>query len=129
MLSRESSNPLVPTRDITGNPGSISVHMPPLATRLLGEAEYEAEHAYDLDLRHSLLHLALAGFEKDPIFFATVFARSTAERSLLLCSVLKVDTAPGAPRDKTPFPALVVAERAGSMSVGARYALELGQRF
>ena len=29
--------------------------------------EYEAEHAYDLDSWHPLVHLALAGFEKDPI--------------------------------------------------------------
>jgi hypothetical protein len=29
--------------------------------------EYEAEHAYDLDPWHPLVHLALAGFEKDPI--------------------------------------------------------------
>jgi hypothetical protein len=28
---------------------------------------YEAEHAYDLDPWHSLVHLALAAFEKDPI--------------------------------------------------------------
>jgi hypothetical protein len=29
--------------------------------------EYEARHAYDLDPWHPLIHLALAGFEKDPI--------------------------------------------------------------
>ena len=29
--------------------------------------EYEAEHAYDLDPWHPLVHLALAGFEEDPI--------------------------------------------------------------
>ena len=29
--------------------------------------KYEAEHAYDLDPRHPLVHLALAGFEEDPI--------------------------------------------------------------
>ena len=29
--------------------------------------EYEAEHAYDLDPWHPLVHLALAGFEKDPM--------------------------------------------------------------
>lgn len=29
--------------------------------------EDEAEHAYDLDPWHPLVHLALAGFEKDPI--------------------------------------------------------------
>jgi dipeptidyl aminopeptidase/acylaminoacyl peptidase len=29
--------------------------------------EHEAEHAYDLDPWHPLVHLALAGFEKDPI--------------------------------------------------------------
>ena len=29
--------------------------------------EYEAQHAYDLDPWHPLVHLALAGFEKDPI--------------------------------------------------------------
>jgi hypothetical protein len=29
--------------------------------------ECEAEHAYDLDPWHPLVHLALAGFEKDPI--------------------------------------------------------------
>jgi hypothetical protein len=29
--------------------------------------EYEAEHAYDLDPWHPLVHLALARFEKDPI--------------------------------------------------------------
>src|SRR5215831_5552105 len=28
---------------------------------------YEAEHAYDLDPWHPLVHLALAGFEKDPV--------------------------------------------------------------
>jgi hypothetical protein len=28
--------------------------------------EYEAEHAYDLDPWHPLVHLALAGFEEDP---------------------------------------------------------------
>ena len=29
--------------------------------------QYEAEHAYDLDPWHPLVHLALAGFEEDPI--------------------------------------------------------------
>ena len=29
--------------------------------------EDEAEHAYDLDPWHPLVHLALAGFEEDPI--------------------------------------------------------------
>jgi hypothetical protein len=29
--------------------------------------KYEAEHAYDLDPWHPLVHLALAGFEEDPI--------------------------------------------------------------
>ena len=29
--------------------------------------KYEAEHAYDLDPWHPLIHLALAGFEKDPM--------------------------------------------------------------
>jgi hypothetical protein len=29
--------------------------------------EYEAGHAYDLDPWHPLIHLALAGFEKDPL--------------------------------------------------------------
>jgi hypothetical protein len=29
--------------------------------------EYETEHAYDLDPWHPLVHLALAGFEEDPI--------------------------------------------------------------
>jgi hypothetical protein len=29
--------------------------------------EYEAEHAYDLDPWHPLIHLALAGFSEDPI--------------------------------------------------------------
>ena len=29
--------------------------------------QYEAEHAYDLNPRHPLIHLALAGFEKDPV--------------------------------------------------------------
>jgi len=29
--------------------------------------EYQAEHAYDLDPWHPLVHLALAGFEEDPI--------------------------------------------------------------
>jgi hypothetical protein len=29
--------------------------------------EYEAKHAYDLDPWHPLIHLALAGFEEDPI--------------------------------------------------------------
>jgi hypothetical protein len=29
--------------------------------------EYEAEHAYDLDPWHPLIHLVLAAFEKDPI--------------------------------------------------------------
>jgi hypothetical protein len=29
--------------------------------------QYEAEHAYDLDPWHPLVHLALAGFEKDPL--------------------------------------------------------------
>jgi hypothetical protein len=29
--------------------------------------EYETEHAYDLDPWHPLIHLALAGFEKDSI--------------------------------------------------------------
>jgi hypothetical protein len=28
---------------------------------------HEAQHAYDLDPGHPLVHLALAGFEKDPI--------------------------------------------------------------
>ena len=28
---------------------------------------YEADHAYDLDPWHPLIHLALAGFEEDPI--------------------------------------------------------------
>jgi hypothetical protein len=51
--------------------------------------KYEIEHAYDLDPWHPLIHLALAGFEKDPLragFSATVFARSTAERSETLPS-------------------------------------------
>jgi hypothetical protein len=29
--------------------------------------EYETEHAYDLDPWHPLVHLALAGFEEDPL--------------------------------------------------------------
>jgi hypothetical protein len=44
----------------------------------------EAEHAYDLDPWHPLIHLALAGFEEDPVradFHAAVFSRSAAERS------------------------------------------------
>jgi hypothetical protein len=32
-----------------------------------GMDEGEAEHAYDLDPWHPLVHLALAGFEEDPI--------------------------------------------------------------
>jgi 4-hydroxy-L-threonine phosphate dehydrogenase PdxA len=40
--------------------------------------EYKARHADDLDPWHPLMHLALAGFEEDPIrggFSARVFAR------------------------------------------------------
>jgi hypothetical protein len=50
---------------------------------LLSES-MEAQHAYDLDPWHPLIHLALAGFEKEPIrrgLSAAVFPRSAAERS------------------------------------------------